>query len=441
MMQPTKTKLGASNWIAIVLLAFSGQIAWVVENVWFNTFVNDVISPDPKVISMMVAFSAITATLTTLVMGTLSDRLGKRKAIILISYILWGISTIIFPIAGAIRSATAAIAAVIALDCLMTFFGSTANDASFNAWLTNVTDETNRGTVSGVTELFPLLAMVVTTIVSGVLIERVGYTLFFVFMGLLVVLCGLVGGLLMKEAVFQREKTEGIGFWKQVFSGFSIRAVRENRMLFALYFCVLVFSIAEQISTPYEIIYFTKTLGYSYDVIGVNLGLMVLLAGVAGVFFGRLVDRWGKQRLMLVALVLSAIGFLLVSFARSMGFLCVAIFVMAFGLVSKLIVSGAWIKDLTPPSMAGQFQGVRMVFWVLLPMVIGPFIGERLIRFFGQPIVVDGKSGFLPTHLIFIASALVTLLAILPVLRMIRSTTNPAHPASSDTTEIASSNR
>ena len=145
------------------------------------------------------------------------------------------------------------------------------------------------------TELFPLLAMVVTTIVSGILIEYVGYTLFFVSMGLLVVVCGLVGGLLMKEAQFPREQTEGVPFWKQVFSGFSVRSFKENRMLFSLYFCVLLFAIAEQICMPYQIIYYTKTLGYSYDVIGVNLGLMVLLSGVAGVFFGRLVDRLGSR--------------------------------------------------------------------------------------------------------------------------------------------------
>ncbi len=420
MTQQTKTKLGRNNWIAIVLLAFSGQIAWVIENSWFNTFVNDVISPNPKVISLMVAFSAVTATVTTLIMGTLSDRLGKRKAIILVSYILWGISTIIFPAAGAVKSASLAIFAVIALDCVMTFFGSTANDASFNAWLTNITDETNRGTVSGITELFPLLAMVVTTIVSGILIEYFGYSLFFTSMGLLVVACGLVGGLLMEEAHFPREKKEGVGFWKQVVSGFSVRAVKENRMLFSLYVCVLLFAIAEQICIPYQIIYFTKTLGYSYDVIGVNLGLMVLLSGVAGVFFGRLVDRLGKPKLLLVALIISSLGFLLVSFAKDMVFLCAAIFVMAFGLVSKLIVTGAWIKDLTPPSSAGQFQGIRMIFWVLLPMVIGPFIGERIISTFGQPIVVDGKAGFLPTHLIFVAAAIATLFAILPVMRMIR---------------------
>jgi hypothetical protein len=48
--------LAQTTGIAIVLLAFSGQIAWVIENAWFNTYVNDVISPNPKVISLIVAF-------------------------------------------------------------------------------------------------------------------------------------------------------------------------------------------------------------------------------------------------------------------------------------------------------------------------------------------------------------------------------------------------
>ena len=50
--------------------------------------------------------------------------------------------------------------------------------------------------------------MVVTTIVSGMLIEFFGYTLFFTSMGLLVVVCGLVGGLLMKEAPIPKQEGE-----------------------------------------------------------------------------------------------------------------------------------------------------------------------------------------------------------------------------------------
>ena len=34
--------------------------------------------------------------------------------------------------------------------------------------------------------------------------------------------------------------------------------------------------------------------------------------------------------------------------------------------------------------------------------------------------MVDGKAGFLPTYLIFVAAAVVTLIALLPVLGMIR---------------------
>jgi MFS family permease len=98
-----------------------------------------------------------------------------------------------------------------------------------------------------------------------------------------------------------------------------------------------------------------------------------------------------------------------------MAFLCVAIFVMAFGLVTKLIVSGAWIKDLTPPSQAGQFQGIRMIFWIAIPMVVGPAIGSALIRAYGIPTVVEGEAGFIPVPVIFQVGSAIALLALIPL--------------------------
>ena len=72
-------KIGARNWFVIVLLGLAGQLAWNVENSWFNTFVYDTLTKDPKPIAWMVAISAVTATLTTIFMGAYSDRIGKRK--------------------------------------------------------------------------------------------------------------------------------------------------------------------------------------------------------------------------------------------------------------------------------------------------------------------------------------------------------------------------
>jgi MFS family permease len=414
-----RSKLPGRSWLAIVLLGFSGQIAWVVENTWLNTYVNDVISPDPRIISFMVGASAVTATLTTIFMGTLSDRIGKRKALIFTGYILWGISTIILPLSGMAGTLIWAVILVVLIDCVLTFFGSTANDACFNAWVTDVTDTTNRGFVSSFIELFPLVAMVVTTVVSGIMIEKVGYFNFFVALGIIVIICGIIGGFSLKESTAIKPVKRG-GFWKQLISVFSIKHLKKNKDLFSILTCMLIFTIAFQICLPFQIIYFTDTLGFGYDEIGLYLGSMTLLAGICGILYGYLTDRFGRPKLMAIALIISAIGYFMVSLASSMLFLCIAIFVMVFGMVTRLIVSGAWIRDLTPEGEAGKIQGIRMVFWVLLPMTIGPFIGERLITYFGEAVVVNGRSGFLPSKEIFIAAAIVTLLAFIPIQRLLR---------------------
>ena len=68
-----------------------GLIAWNVENMYFNTFLYNSVYAGASAeaiagtmapttaISRMVAISAITAVLTTFIMGTLSDKMRKRN--------------------------------------------------------------------------------------------------------------------------------------------------------------------------------------------------------------------------------------------------------------------------------------------------------------------------------------------------------------------------
>lgn len=63
---------------------------------YFNVYLYNTISTDPGYISAMVGWSAAAATLTTLLMGALSDRVGKRKLFICGGYLLWGLSTAAF---------------------------------------------------------------------------------------------------------------------------------------------------------------------------------------------------------------------------------------------------------------------------------------------------------------------------------------------------------
>jgi len=79
-----------------------------------------------------------------------SRTLWRLQAIILFGYLAWGVMTILYPSAAFFKPVGVAIFLAILLDCLMTFFGSTANDAALNAYVTDVTTPENRGRVMGV---------------------------------------------------------------------------------------------------------------------------------------------------------------------------------------------------------------------------------------------------------------------------------------------------
>ncbi|MHA1476434.1 MAG: MFS transporter, partial [Promethearchaeota archaeon] len=134
--------------------------------------------------------------------------MGRRKVFILFGYILWGIITAIFPIVELIQNISVAVVMVIFLDAVMTFFGSTAYDASFNAWITDVTDKTNRGRVQGMISMAALIANLIAIGASGFIIEAWGFSVFFYLMGGIVTITGLFVGMQIKEAPLSLEEQQ-----------------------------------------------------------------------------------------------------------------------------------------------------------------------------------------------------------------------------------------
>ena len=71
-----KTKLSPRFWLALTLCSLIGQVAWVVENMYLNVFIYEIFNASASDISLMVAASAVSAALTTVFIGALSDRIG-----------------------------------------------------------------------------------------------------------------------------------------------------------------------------------------------------------------------------------------------------------------------------------------------------------------------------------------------------------------------------
>jgi MFS family permease len=412
-------KLPGKLWFSLISLGFVGSLAWAVENQFFNNFLYNKITPDPRPISCMVAASAITATLASILIGTLGDRLRYkygRKPILLIGYIAWGITTAAFPLAAFLKPIALAIAIAILFDCLMTFFGSGANDANFNAFATDVTNLNNRGKVLGILQILTWVSMLFVYGASGLIIEALDYEVYFFIIGGLVFVLGLAGAVLVKEDK-PSEPPSGT-YWSQIADTFQWKKLSEQRDLLMVLLGITLWGIAQQIWFPYLMIYITHFLKLPTMQASLLVAAAIGLGGIGMAYpFGLLVDKWGRKQVAILAVFLEMVGLLAFSFARGMLPLIIGGILFLAPISAWTIAVGAWSKDLFPEEKRGQFAGYVILFSVAFTMIPGPLLGSWLSTTYGIQAVIDGQQGFIPTPLIFQAGAIATLAAAIPLFR------------------------
>ncbi|MEA5013240.1 MAG: MFS transporter [Candidatus Limiplasma sp.] len=414
-MKPSSARL----WATLLLLGLMGQFAWTIENMYFNVFLYNTITTQPGYIAAMVAASAVVATLTTLLMGALSDRVGRRKLFITGGYLLWGLSTAafgflspqaaarLFPAADGMR--TAAILVVV-MDCVMTFFGSTANDAALNAYITDAVESQRRGRVESVLAVLPLLAMLILFGGFDGMTRSGQWRQFFLIFGGLVFLAGLVSLFLLREAPFSPSREPFAG---QLLYGFKPSVMRAHPGLYLALCAFAVFSIAVQVFFPYFLIYMQHYL--RLDNYALVLGVVLIIASLASVLMGKPIDRLGRLRVVPPAAGVMLLGLLGMFLARGLLPVMAAGTVLMSGFMVVTAALSAEIRDRTPPEKAGHFQGIRMIFAVMLPMLIGPFLGAAVISGHGETYVELGVTKTVPTPAIFLASGAALLFILIPL--------------------------
>ncbi len=417
------SKIGIRKWLSFILAGLIGQFAWTIENMYLNRYLYYLEPGKLDYVSLMVALSAGVATLTTLLMGALSDRLGKRKLFISLGYIIWGISIVIFGILKYSFITHAALLIVI-MDCVMTFFGSSANDASFNAFVTDNTDTSNRGKVESVLSILPLVSMLfIVGVMEPLFISNNKWDIFFYIFGGLVFVVGIILTFILPKDKVVPNKSEP--YIKNIFYGFRPKTIKENKMLYIVLIAFMLFNIAIQVFFPYFMIYIQygkpQLQGNDFTIV---LGSVLLVACIITVVFGLFMDKIGKNRIIIPALLFTIVGSILMFFLYDKVGIIIGGIILMSGYMVSTAVLGAKVRDYTPENEVGLFQGIRMVFAVLLPMVSGPYIG-KLCYNINQDIASftneygEVVEGVVPNSNIFLGASIVLVFAIIPLIFVI----------------------
>lgn len=174
---------------------------------------------------------------------------------------------------------------------------------------------------------------------------------------------------------------------------------------------------------------------YVQHQIGLDLGSLnitpvfaivaVLVVGgvIAGaVIMGDRMDKKGRARYAIPSVLFLVVGLIAVYFAKTLAVfgVCAIVFIAGYGLISILL--SAAIRDFTPEDKAGSFQGIRMIFGVMIPMIIGPAIGSAVTEQFALKTYTNdyGEVVNVPPPHIFLAAAVVAIMIIIPLVFLIK---------------------
>ncbi len=454
-----ENKLSKKTWLNIILFSLMGGVAWNLENMYFNTFLYGsiyegvsaealagVMAPTTA-ISRMVAFSAITAVVTTFIMGTLSEKMKKRKVFISVGYIIWGAITAsfafiskeniaaIFGLHDEVKILAVSVWTVIIMDMVMTFMGSTSNDSAFNAWVTDVTNPVVRPRVETVLMFLGFFAMIavmgVGSLAQGGVIS---YKAFFLGLGLIVTLCGVLGLFTLEEPAIKGEKNTS-NYWSDLFYGFRPSVIKENSKLYLVLLAVCIYNVAVQVFFPYLFVYLEKVIlpDAVFDVKTIIVAVISVAFLVAVTVVLLKAANKNKLKAYIPTILLFVAGLAILSTSTSITVVLIGIAPTLIGYIVLQIQLNASIRDFIPEDKVGLFQGIRMIFVVLIPMVVGPAIGDIACRTSNLTIVEYGVEKLVPSTSMFFFSAVVAVFVLVPILILAKQGVFKSTSKSTDT--------
>ncbi len=433
--------------LSFLLLCLCGQLCWNVENQWFNTFMYRWITQDVSYVTAMVIISATLTCISTFIFGAYSDRKGKRKNLLGWGYIIWGVTTYAVGLCQYLTglefstpqvAIIIAASSVVALDGVMSFVGSIAYDATFNAWTNDHTTEKNKGFVGTIYGVMPVIATILGTVVGGIILDidnptgKGNYQLLFGLMGIFVTLCGVFTLIFVKDKSTLKPQKEGT-FMQQATSAFRFKELKslpniKEMLLACIVICVYFISFNFYFVHLGNWALFELGFEKEFD-FGVIEGIAMIFGIILAFPISKLIDKDRIPLVCVIGLVASFLGLLIIYFfvnsntidpttAFSVKNIPMIIACFFFGTGEILMTEACmiWVRGLFPENKRGCFEGLRCVFFVWIPMLIGTLCGDIIIKSLGNfGTDAYGMKQYYPPKELFLWASFVVLATFIPL--------------------------
>jgi hypothetical protein len=228
----------------------------------------------------------------------------------------------------------------------------------------------------------------------------------------------------MKDVETLRPSIKGT-FVQQFFSIFNVKEYLKHRELVFVNLMLAVYFISFNVYFSHLGNFMIYYLGFTADTMGLIEGVGLLLAMFTSIPAIRFIREDKSSLIILFAVVINAIGLLVIGLLVSPEnvnpstiwnpVLLIGVLLVGIGYILFLQTITVWSKRLYPEDARGQFEGIRIIFYVLIPMVVAPLISNPIIKNNGEIIDENGFTAYLPTNSLFLAGVVIVLLTLIPL--------------------------
>lgn len=324
-----------------------------------------------------ISLSAISAALLAPVWGNLADRYGRKVMMVRASFVMT------FTIGG--LAFIPNIAWLIFLRLLNGVFAGYIPNAT--ALIASQTPKDKSGYALSTLSSSVVTGSLIGPFVGGLLAETIGIRKVFLLAGILLLAVTVFTFFFIKEDFHVVKKEEQIPV-KELF-----QKMKHKKMLFGLFITSMIIQTAAQSISPILPLYI-RSLGQKDNITFVS-GLIVSAMGISSVlsasFMGKLGDRIGNHRLMLLALIYSFIIYIFCANAHSP--LQLGVLRFLFGLGTGALTPGvnSILSKITPKEGISRIFSYNQSFYYL-GGVIGPMFGSIIATSLGYHWVFYGTA-------------------------------------------------